>query len=465
MSNASRYWNLVRLEPTGRSRNRELPPVKAFFLEEFPKVMDPIQNAPIQKVLVHLWHTPEEQVQAGADLSKKSTLAELSLRCFITSQIEQVCIQLEMQFGELHGFRRSDLLPFVLDDDGRVELGGYEPFSRHILKTFDPDRGSLTTWSIRLVKHHRELNQFLLECGVYLLSDWAILNDTTPRKLGRILATFQPLTAIEIEQACTLLEVYHQVYRRDRLLQRQSGIAGQCPQPSEAQLAEMAEQLGEAVPSRVLKRLRSLADRLRQYRIASRGGAIKTDSLDRNVGDETDAPTLLDRLAAPAPEENETTDLKDFLQVYRASFRSSLEQAIQQAIAARLKKLKGEKAKNFLRAIQLFHCQGLSMGAIADQVGLQAQYQVTRLLNLKAFREDVRHQMLALLQAQVRSQVEKFMDPDQLKVLDEKIAIALNEQVESMMEAAAAQAQTPKDYAKGSLFAERLCTYLDQLQP
>ncbi|MEB3295230.1 MAG: hypothetical protein VKJ24_18910, partial [Synechococcales bacterium] len=231
MSNASRYWNLVRLEPTGRSRNRELPPVKQFFVEEFSTVADPIQNSSIQKILVHL-----RQGLAGStsppDRLAKSTLAELSLRCFITSQIEQVCIQLELQFGELHGFRRNDLLPFVLDDDGRVDLSQYQPFSCHILNTFEPDRGSLTTWTIRLVKHHRELNQFLLECGVYLLSDWAILNDTTPRKLSRILSSFQPLTSIEIEQACQLLEAYHQVYRRDRLLQRQSGTTGQCPPPS-----------------------------------------------------------------------------------------------------------------------------------------------------------------------------------------------------------------------------------------
>ncbi|MEB3293612.1 MAG: hypothetical protein VKJ24_10665, partial [Synechococcales bacterium] len=229
------------------------------------------------------------------------------------------------------------------------------------------------------------------------------------------------------------------------------------------QLLEMATHLEEALPSRVLQRLRALADRLRQYRIASRGGAIKTDSLDRSNGEEADAPTLLDRLAAPAPEDEEQSDLVGFLQAYRASFRNSLEQALQQVIEIRLKKMKGEKAHHFLQALQLFHCQGLSMGAIAQQVGLQAQYQVTRLLNLKAFREDVRHCMVEQLQAQVRSQAAKLVDPDKLARLDEKIVLALNEQVEGMMEAAAAQAQTPKDYAKGSLFAATLCAYLDRL--
>ncbi|EDX78320.1 hypothetical protein MC7420_8058 [Coleofasciculus chthonoplastes PCC 7420] len=66
------------------------------------------------------------------------------------------------------------------------------------------------------LKQHRELNRFLLEQGVYLISDWAILNDTTPNQLSRIYRDFHHLTDREIQQARILLRSYHSIYRRDR---------------------------------------------------------------------------------------------------------------------------------------------------------------------------------------------------------------------------------------------------------
>lgn len=233
MSTASRYWKLVKLDNTGRSRAQELPAVKNFMLMHFPDIADSVNNIAIQQQLMD-W-----MQESGPD----SQLAELSLRSFISSQIEQVCIQLEMQFGENHGFRRTDLFPFVLDDDGSTQPRAYKPLAKQILESFDPRRGSLSTWTVRLVKHHRELNRFLLECGVYLLSDWAILNDTTPKKLEHILSSYQPLTPGEIQQAQRILESYHAVYRRDRLQQRQAGVKGSCPQPTDEQLQEMAQWL------------------------------------------------------------------------------------------------------------------------------------------------------------------------------------------------------------------------------
>ncbi|MEC4812105.1 MAG: hypothetical protein SAK29_02315 [Scytonema sp. PMC 1069.18] len=50
--------------------------------------------------------------------------------------------------------------------------------AREILQSFDCQRSNLSTWSGQKVKQHKPLNQFLLERGLYLASDWAILNDT-----------------------------------------------------------------------------------------------------------------------------------------------------------------------------------------------------------------------------------------------------------------------------------------------
>lgn len=81
---------------------------------------------------------------------------------------------------------------------------------------------------MRLVKQHHELNAFLLEQGLCMLSDWAILNDTKPKKLRRVLTQFHHFTDPEVQQAVILLESYHAIYRRDRILQAQKGA---CPDP------------------------------------------------------------------------------------------------------------------------------------------------------------------------------------------------------------------------------------------
>jgi hypothetical protein len=442
MSTATRYWKLVTLDSAGRSRTQDLPKVKQFFVSQFPDVAEPVPHSPVQQSLMAI----ARPVEPGSG----SVEAELSLRCFISKQIEQTCVQLEMQFGEMHGVRRSELFPLVLDDDGRPWTGQYQSVARQILETFDPQRANLSTWTIRLVKHHRELNQFLLECGVYLLSDWAILNDTTARKLQRVCGG--SLTAIEVEQAIRLLAAYHEVYLRDRLVARQSGAKGSCPQPTDEQLAEMAELLSTTGKA-VLRQLKALADRLRADRIATRSGKINTISI-HGSGDE-DSREM--DIAAPEGESADDRAAAAFIRVYRQAFSQALVQALKEAIGVRVEKLGPTKAKPYLKALRLFHCDGLSMTAIASEVGLEKQFQVTRLMKLKELREEVQHRMIVLLKRYVAEQAAQFVSVEQLQALDGKIEAALAEQVQALVDEDAAQAQSPKGYGKGSRFARSIC--------
>jgi hypothetical protein len=447
MSRNARYWKLTRLDLTGHRKVAEIDAAKAFFLAQFG---DLDSDRPPAEIQAHL-----------LDLSPTQPIADLCLRCFISNQIEQVCIQLEQQFGLNHGFSRQDLLAVVLDDDGRPERDAdstYVSVARHILNTFEPSKGSLTTWTIRLVKHHRELNQFLLECGVCLLSDWAILNDTNANKLRRVLQEFHQTSDYEIDQAVSLLTAYHQVYRTDRLAQRQTGVRGACPPPTPEQLQRMQSELSSGTPRGILAQLQALAFQLRQYRVAARSGRLPSISIETG-----DTVTIADRLAAPDPEAaDEGNEQTAFLQAFRGEFGNALSQSFERVITARTQRYKGDKSQNFVTALQLFHCQGRSMTEIAQSVGLQAQFQVSRLLNLKAFREDVRHQMAAQLLAFVKQQAAPLMAPDRLQQLDSAIESALNEQIEDLMQAAQAQAQSPKDYMTGTMFSRTLCQFLDR---
>ncbi len=476
MSAASRYWILVRIDAAGQRKIEEINPAKEFFLSAFPELMtqSEVPDAAIQRKLLHWRREGTEQVRF---------LAERCLQCFISSEIERVCQRLEAQFGVEHGFTYRDLLPFVLDDDSRKFTRNtktpvstaYQSLQREILNSFDPDQSSLATWTNRRVKHHRELNAFLLEHGVYLVSDWAILNDTTPKQLQRIFLQFHQLTPLEIQQATQLLESYHAVYRAQRLKQRQTGIKGQCLPPTTEQLHQMAQRLSTQRPSpeTLLAQLQAMASRLREYRIHVRGGSLPTESIDATL-----PGAMNDRISFTNFVDNRDSndEQTEFLDLYRQQFLTCLDQAVAQVTDNQVTKLNRknpQKAQKFLIALELFHCQGRSMGEIAKIVNLQAQFQVSRLLQLKSFRADVQQQLLVLLRElcfsaalryRLSNEAKAYSDPQRLQTLNQQIEEALEEQVSRMLEEAATEASTAtftKNIATSSLFSERLCCHLD----
>ncbi|WP_017327834.1 hypothetical protein [Synechococcus sp. PCC 7336] len=480
----------MRIDAAGARKVETLTPAKTFFLQQFadPTRQLNVADAEVQHQLVEWVRSADSGSELSeADLGRRE-FAEICLRCFISNVIEQVCVQLESQFGTKHGFSRYDLFPFVLDEGNPLKRsrqsrsGTYRSSIGEILQTFDPSRGGLATWTVRLVRRNRSLNAYLLECGVYLISDWAILNDTSLPQARRILSEFHTLTAVEIRDACQLLESYHAVYRRDRLEQRRTGSAGRCQQPSNAQLAEMARYaigpgaLGRAVeperaialpakvetdPERLLSQLQRLAERLRQYRIYVRGGPAPVESLDR---DSSHSGRSALQVAAPDEDLPEREDRNEFLTYYRAQFSRCLDRAISDTVerwVTQLQRKKTPKHQPFLLGLSLFHCQGMSMGDIAPHVGLRAQYQVSRLLKLKELRADIRQALLLELRNCILQKLESYKELEQLQEWDRKLDAALSEQIDEMLQEAAAEASVAQHSPARSLYARRLCQYLD----
>lgn len=388
------------------------------------------------------------------------------MRCFISSQIEQVCTQIATQFGGKHGFTRYDLFPFVLDDVGSKRVqSSYKSFATEILKEFDLERSSLATWTSRLVKHHRELNTFLLEHGVYMVSDWAILNDTSPKQLQQIYSKYlySRISAVELQQACILLESYHAVYRRDRFRQRQAGSKGKCLPPTDNQLQQIGDLFHEKAnlklsPESIMTRLQNVAEHLRQHRISVRSGSPPIKPPHDGEIDRTPSPE-----STSNPDDNDD-ETQEFLTFYRQQFIACLDQSVKQVTSDRYTKLQrknAQKAEQFITALELFHCQGRSMSEIAPIVGLKAQFQVTRLLQLKEFRSDIRQRMLETLRNRVLNKAITYATPDRLQTLDSRIEAALEGQVEEkVIQEPAAEASTA-NRPLSSVFAQSLCHYLN----
>ncbi len=471
LQNITKYWTLVSIDVTGKCKIEEIAPAKAFFLASFPEFLQE-SEVPDTLIQCQLWYWMREATP------EVCVVAESCLKCFISHQIKRTCQHLAAQFGAKHGFMYYDLLPFVLDDDGRrvsrdkgkFASTPYQSLQHNILQSFNPEQSSLSTWTSRMVKHHRELNAFLLEHGVYLVSDWAILNDTNSKQLQRIFSQFHHLTSWEIQQATQLLKSYHAVYRTQRLQQRRAGIKGRCQPPTTEQLCQIQELLSTQTtrrlsPKTVMTQLQVMASRLREYRIHVRGGSLPTESIDTAVNGDLVNPILFRDLV----DLRYTSDAQtEFLNSYRQQFLSCLDEAIAFVTEEQVRKLQDKdalKAQKFITALQLFYCQGLSMGEIASSLNLQAQFHVSRLLKLKSFRADIQQQFFLRLRDRVINEAKAYTDLERLQALKGQIEEALDEQITKVFQDAAKEASTATNTRNqtlnNSLFTERLCRYLN----
>ena len=447
MGSALRYWCWVRLNTGGKRQVEEIPTARAFFQQQFPHFSDrdDIRDTAIQKQLVDLMRSQptgeDSQIQLGA---------ESCLRCFISHQIDQTCLELEKRFGEVGGFNQIDLLPFVLDDfewfrRSRPKLNtNYESLADKILRKFNPERAQISTWTVRLVKSHPELNRFLWDCGVHLQSDWSILNNYHPKQLEHLLVEVYNYSWVAVQKASEILDSYQAVYFSDRLQQNRFRSRSRCQPPTPEQLNRILANLQEKgftnyTPDDLLEKLIFMAELIRRSRQPSRESLCD------------------DNYVSPSPDEAET-QMQEFLQRYRQLLVTQLDQTILGVLNDRLsnlKKRKPPKDQNFLQALQLY-CQGQSMSQIAGEVGLSKQYQVSRLLNLKPLREDIKQKLLVTLKEQVVELARCYTNPTQLGHLER----ALDEEIDRIMEEAERETMS-SNCSRDSLFNRRLCHLIE----
>ncbi|MBP5973006.1 hypothetical protein HW132_09740 [Brasilonema sp. CT11] len=457
MVSASKYWQLVKLDSTGSRRVETMIAVKTYFQNQFPEWTN---NVPDTTIVRQLW----------LQMRQNEKMAQSCLRCYISHQINQACLGLAVKFGSRHGFTYQDLLPFVLDDQGRVSSNSpesvpYRSLATTILQSFDPAKGTLNTWVTRYVRQHPELKRFLLQHGVYIISDWALLNDTTSKRLQQILADVYQLTQIEIQQNCELLQSFHAVYREDRLQQRITGTKQPCQPPTPQQLIRIADDLKvrsirRLTPEAVLRQLNAIASKIRQSRISAQGGMVPGVSFDQ-----TEIQPFVDRSEVVQDDH----EIVEFLKYYQNQFIQCLDQAISQVIGdwiSQLQRKRSSVKQLFINALHLFHCQGQSMSQIAPQIGLKKQYEVTRLLKLNDLRADIRQRLLVMLQSRIVDYAKMYTNSERLQSLDQQVEVILDEQITGIIQEAESEAKNPvRNQSLPSLLARRICRYLDSRIP
>ncbi len=237
MNTSARYWKIWRIDPAQEKLGYKRISVE--MAQEFVNSQfGDIENTALQSSLLSMFKGENPDI----DLFDRAK-AGLCLRCYISEAILVECKKIDYLYSGEKRFNYWDLLPFVLNDDGKnlivldkdaktqlsvdknnqLKQSTFDCFALKILQTFNADLESgmgLDNWAHLQTRQNHEIKKFLSEFGLKHLSDWAILNRVGAKQLERL----------SLEERY-IVEAYHAVYRRDRQLSR-SAVSRRCPDPN-----------------------------------------------------------------------------------------------------------------------------------------------------------------------------------------------------------------------------------------
>lgn len=462
---------------------REISRAKEFFKIQFPHLsnkptLSTEENKQVQSVLWEIFRSKDDIYQRA--------LAGLCLRCYVSHRILITCKTIPHIYNVSaeNLFRYTDLLPFVLNDDGkalvildsegktqhilnhhdsttRAIAKGGEFFSVDILRRFNPNLGSnesLDNWTTRLTRQNQEIKSFLWEFGLATPSNWGLLCKSVPRSLSGLLLT----------EDYEIVKDFQTVYQRDRLKKRQKG---RCFEPTPSQLQEILHLLQQKnitfSPQQLIYHIKRIAEILRQdwlYRKTGSTETVPTEVYDNSTNDYFDNPELpyyTDR-------ELEDIELEKFQEICQHLFEKVLYKIIAEVIHQRiedLKKSRGYKnlAQRFPEGLRLYYQENKSLSEIGKLWEIEWS-KARRIFQLENFLEIVQYRTEDIFLEELLQSVNKYQstriyhEPDYLKNITAEIRefAFMKTFKEAKAELAASKKQT-----KNSLFAQIIRIYLN----
>ncbi len=487
-----RYWNIyiidtpktINGEQKGGFKKIEIESAQQFFSQKFSKL------ANLPKI------TDEENKQTLNILSntfknhpnvRERALAGLCLRCYISQIIINVCRRIAA-CNTKKTFTYIDLLPFVLNDDGKTLIAldkenkiqlvlnsddttrplekKAEFYNVEILRKYHPDANnslSLNNWVYKLIPQQPELRLYLWEYGQSTPSKWALLCTHISRQLEGHLT----------EKDYKIIQVFQAVYRRDR---RNSQARGLCQEPTPEQIQEMCSLLaGKSInilPYQLKSQLKNIAEIVHQDIVCKKLGIPKNKLV--NISDTYEEEEYISKYGLPnfSSHDPDLVEIEryQFLQFLQKSFEEVLYDSIAETIRERcdyLEKSKGYKsfAAKFVEGLQLLYQENYSLGEIAKMWHIP-QITATRIFKLTDFLEKSREKALEKFLSKIlsdrtyQSMEENQMTPDKLDHLTEAIREFLDSKA---FINAKSEILASKKPSKDSLFARFLCRHLDDV--
>ncbi|NEP16642.1 MAG: hypothetical protein F6J97_07000 [Leptolyngbya sp. SIO4C1] len=469
----SQYSEILHVDPaTGSYRVQRLPLANEFFREQglsaFTLASEQRDlNQAVQQQLIDCFLDT-----ACAERWLQAAQAGLCLRSYVSHRVLAACRRLAARFAGYLGhrpLRYQELLPYVLDDDGKrlilvidqqqrllqatgkLDNLAYIRFSVEVLRRFDPTAQAvpnLDVWIYYQTQQHAEIRRLLSEYGLSLFTDWALLNRVSPGQLAQ-LSDYEQL----------IVQAFHAVYRRDRRLLTRSETRQRCTEPSQAQLAEMLTRLAPAMaesltPTALLQALRRIAAQLRCQEVWRKRGAPLAESIEARQEASCWEIADSDSSTIAALEAQETDQVCQ--QLLQQALTDSIEESLRESLRALQQRRRYAKlADCLIPALRLLYEDGRSQGEIAQALALSNQSQVSRLLNLKQLLAQVRFKTLAKLM-QLLAQSSLGVPVDRL---DDAHLDQLTQRLEQFLDAevfAPAIAELKGTKRGESLYAEQL---------
>ncbi|MBD2775398.1 hypothetical protein [Iningainema tapete] len=472
MGASSRYWNMWRISQKSENLGYKyslVPTAQEFVIKKV--VNSP--NGETQAALLTYFNAKTSNIDAVSRAQ-----AGLCLRCYVSDPILKACQKIDNLFSGEKQFTYQDLLPFVLNDDGETlvildqdgrsqlildrngeaQTTAYKFFSVKVLQTFNTERSSMSldNWAYLQTRQNPEIKDFLSEFGFKHLSDWAVLNRARPKQIERLSTRDRHL-----------VQVFHAVYRRDRLQTRSKGPK-RCPDPTSTQLQEMLKSLQALdviVNSGVelIRELKQIAAQLRQYDVWSYREPLETQD------PETGSYTL--RRDIPTNSLNELdVEQSELLAFLHEQLKLTLTDAIDKEMSSRISTLQKSKkyaplAQQFIPGLKLYYCEGMSLKDIAPRLGMTSWDQARRVLNPGEILSKVRTLTVQqLLENILKKAEEKGLtkippEPDYLKTLAEQIEAFADEEI---FTPAAEELRVGKSRVMSSVYAQSIRLYFAQ---
>ena len=77
----------------------------------------------------------------------------------------------------------GEIKSFIFDEIRSLPKGPISPFTAEVIRTYDPSICKISHWARMKIKAHNGIKAYFKQNGLLIISDWALLRDTSPKKV------------------------------------------------------------------------------------------------------------------------------------------------------------------------------------------------------------------------------------------------------------------------------------------
>jgi len=306
-----------------------------------------------------------------ASQAKPDPLSLLCLRCRISHALEAWLVATHRAHHQHHGIELQVMASYGLDDDGALAIqtglskrvpftyaeissmpaGLISPFSAEVLRTYDPTLCGLPHWAKLKIQAHNELKAYFRQHGLLLISDWALLRNTSPTRVRQ--ACEQHLRGGDtIESLCALHIRYGPLYDAAKLVHKQKTGKASGWQPDLPFLRELAP---DEDPFTTSDRLKAIAQANRRF---------LTEKANQSLDQAAEAGyEAVDPASLSSPTEDDAPSPQELTALIDAALQRAMDQHMPQVLAA------SAKNADLLRCLWAGWSQGLKQRPLAECCG------------------------------------------------------------------------------------------------